>query len=167
MEERPVILTFETAKTMYESKDGVLMSIASKTFPELLNSDFPKSWEELCELKKGEEGYCITAVATISSTEFSTKSQYSGTVSTKERIETMLLLQQLLEIRDEWNKIDDNFVPIWNNTRINFCVTRCYDDIQVEDWGSYPHFFVFRTHEIASDFMITFREELLKIFSIC
>ena len=115
MEERPVILTFETAKTMYESKDGVLMSIASKTFPELLNSDFPKSWEELCELKKGEEGYCITAAATISSTEFNTKSQYLGTVSTKERANRLLLLGQLLEIRDEWNRID-KFIPNWSST---------------------------------------------------
>lgn len=165
MEERPVILTFETAKTMYESKDEVLMAIASKTFPELLNSDFPKSWEELCELKKGEEGYCITAAAIISSTEFSTKSQYSGTVSTKERVETMLLLQQLLEIRDEWNKID-KFIPDYKGGHTNYCVVLVNEKLSsITCVGTYC-LFAFKNMKRVELFIETFKKELKQVLAV-
>lgn len=165
MEERPVILTFETAKTMYESKDGVLMSIASKTFPELLNSDFPKSWEELCKIKEGNIGYCIDTCGNTLKTSFENHHNYQNTISTEERANRLLLLGQLLEIRDEWNRID-KFIPNWSSTDNKYSIRLVNKTLIVLDYMETYHLFTFKTQERAIKFIKTFEKELLQILSI-
>lgn len=163
--DRNVEISLEQAEEMYKSGNPIFVNIALKTFPELTNSQFPKSWKELCKIKLKEKGFCINVCGCTVNTEFNDNTAYKTTVSTEERAEKILLLQQLLEIRDYWNKIDE-FVPIVDKKCRKY-VIRPFDNM-LETIGivNEKYIFEFKTQERAEEFMYIFEKELLQVLSI-
>lgn len=101
-ESRPLMLTALLAKRWIDSGDEELGALAYQTWPELREPVYPKSWEELQYTK----GYCITKDSKI---EYSTIQKPCATNRsiwpTKELAEASIALAQLLQLRDEYNKL--------------------------------------------------------------
>ena len=166
-EKRNVELSFEQAKKMFESNDEMFKEIAIKNFPELKEYNFPKSWEEFCLLKDIKKdtkiGYYSNACGDIKDIYYSVDPFYKGTVLTKERAKNILLFQQLLEIRDYWNK-SDNYK--WDENDNNWCIRLDSHKLDIINMGSEHYLFAFKTLERAKEFAQTFEKELIQIFKI-
>ena len=79
--ERNIKLSLDKAKEIYPDASNEVKVLLESTFPELKNSQFPKSWEELCKIKTNKVGFCINVCGTIHETEFRISSNYKNTIS--------------------------------------------------------------------------------------
>ena len=117
----------------------------------------PKTWEEYCELTKGN-----TSNYANSTTLMVCKDRFNGAYnefSTKERAEQFIAIGKLMQLRDYW-------VRGYKEFKYAILVT-INKNILVYDWNgdrTYPHILTFPTEKMAEDFKECFSDLIKKAF---
>ncbi len=111
----------------------------------------PKTWEEYCELTKGN-----TSNYANSTTLIVYKDRFNGAYnefSTKERAEQFIAIGKLMQLRDYW-------VKGYKKTEEEYVIyITCQGDIRVTTWhNKFMKKLTFPTVEMANDFINCFRD---------
>lgn len=117
----------------------------------------PKTWEEYCELTKGNTSNYANATTLMVC-----KDRFNGAYnefSTKKRAEQFIALGKLIQLRDYW-------VRGYKEFKYALLVT-INKNILVYDWNgyrTYPHILTFPTEKMAEDFKECFSDLIKKAF---
>lgn len=112
----------------------------------------PKTWEDYCELTKGEKCYTLDS---DEGTRFGCIDEFD----TKKRAKEYAAIGQLMQLRDYW-------VRGYKEFKYALLVTR-NENILVYDWNgyhTYPHILTFPTEKMAEDFKECFSDLIKKAF---
>lgn len=115
---KQAIITLETAKDMYKSNIQSLVKLALDNFSkeELESIDFPKSWEDLKEVK----GYYINRSSEIDFVSNGIITKWNRNLFPKESTaRAVLALAQLLQLREVFVK---DWVNDWNDDNIKYVI---------------------------------------------
>lgn len=116
----------------------------------------PKTWEEYCALTKEEPSYFTDCDNNICSTN---NSGSHNEFSTRERVEQLIAISKLMQLRDYWVKGYKEF-------KYALLVTR-NENILVYNWSgyrTYPHILTFPTEKMAKEFKECFSDLIEKAF---
>jgi len=109
----------------------------------------PQSWEELGTIK----GWWIDQHSRIQSrpkdytmqaTSFS-----KNVLPTKELVEAMLALCQLLQLRDRYN---DGWVPDWSDNTLKYCISSRENEIKIDNYYASNRILAFKTELLRNKF---------------
>ena len=115
------------------------------------SNNLPKTWEEL----KNIYGYYISSSSEITPSSVINASNYTKNIfPTKELAEAVLVLAQLLQLRDKYNGDNKGFIF----GKSNYCITFFNNSI-FKSWDVYTHrVLAFRTRELRDEFYDNFKE---------
>ena len=113
--------------------------------------DNPKTWEDYCELTKGNTSNYANATTLMVR-----KDRFNGAYnefSTKERAEQFIAIGKLMQLRDYW-------VKGYKKTEEEYVIyITCQGDIRVTTWhNKFMKKLTFPTVEMANDFINCFRD---------
>lgn len=159
--EKVATLTLENAKLMYTSDIAELKEFALRyyTKEELTKKEFPKSWKDLkiiqgCFLGFESEIIGVQKLPAID--------ENKCVFPNRNLVNASLALAQLLQLRNKWWEIDDNWKPIWEvNSDKKFTIIVKCNELEEGYSISTNKIFAFRTQEIRNAFLVAF-EDLLK-----
>lgn len=125
----------------------------------LIENKYPKTVGELNIIK----GYFITASSSIRQAEGEHNFNHyiKNTFPTKEIAEANLALTQLLQLRNRYWKIDDNYKPDWKNQYVaKYCITINKYKITTECSYTIHQIFSFKTQQTRNLFYDNFKKLL-------
>lgn len=174
MEQRILTISLEKAKELYKNGSEDMKSLLLESFSkeELDQATLPKTWEEYCENHR-RKGYFLSIGSVIHSFDIQICDKLDpkidkNTFESKENAEAILALCQLIRLRDEYNGhrpiVDEKnctFYAIEYDAELN-----CYDIISINLICDYVCLFVFRSKELAEEFLKNFRPLLDKFYKI-
>ena len=115
------------------------------------SNNLPKTWEEL----KNIYGYYISSSSEITPSSVINASNYTKNIfPTKELAEAVLVLAQLLQLRDKYNGDNKGFIFLENN----YCITFVDDCIEKSLLFHSQRVLAFRTRELRDKFYDNFKE---------
>ena len=150
----------ETKEVKIEVPQGYEIDRQKSTFEKIIFKKIPenpKTWEEYCELTKGNTSNYANATTLMVC-----KDRFNGAYNeftTKKRAEQFIALGQLMQLRDYW-------VRGYKEFKYALLVTR-NKNILVYAWSwyhTYPHILTFPTKEMAEEFKECFPNLLKKAF---
>ena len=135
--------------------EGYEIDKENSTFEKIVfkktSNNLPKTWEEL----KNIYGYYISSSSEITPSSVINASNYTKNIfPTKELAEAVLVLAQLLQLRDKYN--GDNKGFIYNKD--NYCITFVHNRIEKSVYFYSQRVLAFRTKELRDEFYDNFKE---------
>lgn len=158
MEKRTIEITLEKAKEWYKSV-GDLKEIALQAFKEEeLVDKFPKTWEEFFSTKYLD---CHT-ISPLSQT-------FYGCFKNKEEAEAYIAFGKLVQLRDEYWRIDGDWKPTYLEDGFSLEVFKIFDKrccsndiVTVDNDSNIIRILTFRTQEILDEFYNNFKDLIEK-----
>lgn len=159
MEIRNIKISLEKAKEWYQ-KGGELKELVLQAFKEkeLTSVRFPKSWDEYnrnarCKDSRVNAGYIINSICYCH-------------FATKEEAEAFVALGKLIQLRDKYWELDDNWKPDWKCSDKKFCIGVYYGKIFKETWITKKHLLCFSSEKLLDIFYKNFMDliEVAKMF---
>lgn len=153
MEKRNIKISLEKAKEWYK-QGGDLKEIALQAFSEnelIRSNKFPSSWNEYnknanCNDNRFDAGYMVGSV------------DYCH-FATKEEAEAFVALGKLIQLRDEYWKIDGNWKPDWKDGMTNkHCIYCEKGELTIGAWTGFSKILSFRTKELQDKFYKNFKD---------
>jgi hypothetical protein len=148
---KPVTMSLELARQMYESGNEEMKAFAIENYPELDKSQLPKSWDELKDKRGWYAGNCgVVAVKSMIDynnchLDFETAEQAQATIA-------FAKLSRLREIyRQGWT-------PDWTDGELKSCIVFYYDKIETASMSSTNHFLSFQDSDTTKLFLENFRD---------
>ena len=135
--------------------EGYEIDKENSTFEKIVfkktSNNLPKTWEEL----KNIYGYYISSSSEITPSSVINASNYTKNIfPTKELAEAVLVLAQLLQLRDKYNGDNKGFIF----GKSNYCITFFNNSI-FKSWDVYTHrVLAFRTIELRDEFFTNFKD---------
>lgn len=160
MKTKQILLSLETAKQMYNSGIEAIKLFALNNYSkeELEAKELPKSWKEL---KKFKNVYGVVGGKVYKYTELTAIDNNKNMLPTESLAKATLALSQLLQLRNAWWR---DWTPIWGISLAEKKYAIMYDfidrDFVINASYKINEIFVFKTEELAREFLDTF-EELL------
>lgn len=155
---REIKISIETAQRWANGTDEELKGLALQTYPELAKKEFPKSWEELGNIK----GYFVQADAYVEGNDDYCKTTYctnKNIFATKEQAEASIALAQLSQLREVYR---NGWVPDFINSNKKHCIFLIEDKITTDWFKISNHFLSFQDAETRDLFLENFRDLIEK-----
>jgi hypothetical protein len=155
MQTREITITIETAKRWYNGEDKELKELAIQTFPELSVKQLPKKWEDLMPIN----GFYINVNSELKGF-FSDRNKIycQNLFKTQRQAESAIAMAKLSQVMAVYN---DGWEPDWNNFfQEKWCVRLDKEKLKIDIFISLKMFLVFKTQELAKEFLENFREDI-------
>lgn len=152
MEKRNIEITLEKAKEWYK-QGGDLKEVALQAFNEdELKDNFPTSWDEY-NIKAGWVMDRIKAGSLPGSANYCY-------FNTKEEAEAFVALGKLIQLRDEYWRLDGNWKPDWTDDIIQkkFSIYIDFSGVKKAIYYHTNQTFVFSTPELRDKFYNNFKD---------
>lgn len=156
---KQVELSLKTAKLMYASSEQALkqFALSNYTEEELTKKEFPKSWESLEEINGS---YIDTDSQIHTGLRITPFYENKNVYPTLELAKAALALAQLLQLRNRWWEIDNNWSPDYTTNDLKYGISVENEKLNTVFSSYLQHTFSFSTKEIRNEFLETFKELL-------
>lgn len=151
MEERTIKISLEKAIEWYK-QGGDLKEVALQAFSEeeLKDKVFPKSWNEY-NTKACYNDNRFNAGSIPGSADYCH-------FATKEEAEAFVALGKLIQLRNEYWRLDNNWQPNWSNRDMKFAIGYENNKIARDCFHFNSQILVFRTAELRDKFYENFKD---------
>lgn len=87
-----------------------------------------------------------------------TSSAYYCHFATKEEAKAFVALGKLIQLRDKYWRLDNNWKPDWDDNTEKYCINCSGSRIFYETWKHYNKILAFRTSELRNKFNANFKD---------
>jgi len=148
-------LTKEIAQKMYESNEQSLKDFVLLNYPELVEKQLTKSWEELKDVK----GWYVEYNSIVVGANYpNSDNEDKNIFATKEQAEASIAMAQLSQLREVYR---DGWNPDFSNSETKYVIEFYENKIYKDECCGTNNFLSFQSAEVRDEFLENFRDLIL------